>query len=105
MELLIKKQWQPEKRLPIPQKRLQQLSLALLESEGRSAEIELSLVFCDDPFIHELTREYRGYDKPTDVLSFPQDEEGGVLGDLVISVPTATRQAAQHGHPARTEIE
>lgn len=67
--------------------------------------MELSLVFCDDAFIHELNREYRGYDKPTDVLSFPQDDESGVLGDLVISIPTATRQAAGNGHPARTEIE
>ena len=72
--------------MPIPRKRLQQLLSALLDSEGASRDVELSLVFCDDPFIHELNRDYRGFDKPTDVLSFSQDDENGVLGDLVIII-------------------
>lgn len=62
-------------------------------------------MFCDDPFIHTLNRDYRGYDKPTDVLSFPQDLEAGVLGDVVISVPTAARQAEQRSQPLEAEVE
>jgi probable rRNA maturation factor len=77
----------------------------LLDSEGASREAELSLVFCDDPFIHDLNRQYRGFDKPTDVLSFPQGPETGVLGDVVISVPYATRQAEERGHPVEQELE
>jgi probable rRNA maturation factor len=69
--------------------------LALLDM----ADAELSIVLCDDPFIRELNRDYRGKDRATDVLSFEQDggsrADGGVrmLGDVVISTQTAARQA------------
>ena len=63
------------------------------------------MVFCDEDFIHTLNRDYRGKDRPTDVLSFPQDPESGVLGDVVVSVPTAARQAKAQGHPLAREIE
>ena len=58
----------------------------------------LSVVLTDDIEIHELNRCYRGKDKPTDVLSFSQLEGNeGVcsdsLGDIVISIDTAKRQA------------
>src|SRR5688500_16243871 len=105
MELLIKNQSASRRRLPIPRKRLQQLTAALLDMEGASAGSEISLVFCDDEFIHGLNRHYRGKDKPTDVLSFPQDPASGLLGDVVISVPTAQRQSEERGHPLQTEIE
>lgn len=71
---------------------------------------ELSIVLCDDAFIHGLNRQYRGVDRPTDVLSFPQDEAGAppgaarVLGDVVISVDTAARQAAGRGCAASDEV-
>jgi len=39
-----------------------------------------------------LNKQWRGKDAPTDVLSFPQEEENGILGDLVISLDTAQRQ-------------
>jgi probable rRNA maturation factor len=67
--------------------------------------VELSLVLCDDDFIHQLNRDYRGKDKPTDVLSFEQDPDSGILGDLVISVPTAAQQARTHRHSLEREIE
>lgn len=78
---------------------------ALLASEDAPQNVELSLVFCDDAFIHGLNREYRGKDCPTDVLSFGQDPDSGLLGDLVISVPAAARQAKAHGHGLAAEIE
>ncbi len=78
---------------------------ALVHTEGADPAAEVSLVFCEDPFIHQLNRDYRGYDKPTDVLSFPQEGEQGLLGDVVISVPTCQRQARLRGHRAATEIE
>lgn len=82
-------------------------ALALAATEGRGRE--LSLVLTDDPAIRALNAQWRGQDKPTDVLSFPLDEsaegvdgpvpelEGGPLGDIVISLDTAARQAAEHG--------
>lgn len=65
---------------------------------------ELSIVLCDDRTIHALNRTYRDMDKPTDVLAFAVREAvaagvpvaalpDGVLGDVVISAPTAARQA------------
>jgi probable rRNA maturation factor len=82
---------------------------ALLQSEGvprtLARKMELSVVFCEDDFIHTLNREYREKDRPTDVLSFPQDPDSGLLGDLVISLPTATRQAAERDQSLATEVE
>ncbi len=70
-------------------------------------DAELSVVLCDDDFIAVLNRDYRGKDAPTDVLSFPQgDELSGevVLGDAIISLPTAARQAAERGHTVMQEL-
>lgn len=64
-------------------------------------------MFCDDPFIRDLNREYRGFDRPTDVLSFPQESLPGgpdLLGDVVISVETALRQAKAQRHPLAREV-
>jgi probable rRNA maturation factor len=70
---------------------------------------ELSLAFVGDAEIRRLNRKFRKKDKATDVLSFPLSEEAAdgkfYLGDIVISVPTAKRQAAEIGHPLERELE
>ena len=66
-------------------------------------DAQVSLTLCDDTTIHELNLKWRGKDRPTDVLSFPLDDEV-MLGDLVISVDTATEQAAARGHSLRDEL-
>jgi probable rRNA maturation factor len=81
---------------------------------GLQPEIELSLTFTDDAHIRELNRVYRDLDEPTDVLSFSQLEGGeafvqapsGVLtlGDIVISVETAERQATAQAHSLADEV-
>lgn len=71
---------------------------------------ELSVLFTDDSEIHQLNREYRGKNKPTDVLSFSQlegAEEFGsspLLGDLVISLETTKRQAKEYGTTFSEEL-
>ena len=60
-------------------------------------------------FIHQLNQIYRQRDRPTDVLSFSQREgefpgPEAVLGDVVISIETAERQATERGHSLRAEI-
>ena len=75
----------------------------LLRHEGAVNDPEISVVFCDDPFIQDLNAEYRGKNKPTDVLSFAQ-EDPQTLGDIIISVPTAARQAEAAGWPLQHEI-
>lgn len=78
-------------RVKLPVKPVREDARALLRALGLQ-KAELSIVLCDDPFIHALNREWRGKDAPTDVLSFPM-EEGDLLGDVVISVETAARDA------------
>ncbi len=59
----------------------------------------VSILFCHDDFIQDLNRDYRGKDKPTDVLSFAMgdgDEETPSLGDIVISLETAARQHGKY---------
>ena len=74
------------------------------------ADAELSILLCDDPTIRELNRQYRRKDKPTDVLAFPMHEgpepspHPNLLGDVVISVPTATRQAREGDRPIIAEV-
>jgi probable rRNA maturation factor len=84
------------------------------EALGVGEHAEVSVVFADDEYIQELNRQYRGKDTPTDVLSFALDEgeEPGVvggpeetlLGDIVISLETATRQAEDFGHSLEREL-
>src|SRR5690348_4517981 len=63
----------------------------------RRTDLEVALRLCDDAAIRELNRDYRRKDKPTDVLAFAQREaataDHALLGDIVISVETAKRQA------------
>ncbi len=65
----------------------------------RRADYDVALRIVDDPTIHALNRDYRQKNKPTDVLAFAQREGPAgalhpeLLGDIVISLPTARRQA------------
>ena len=61
------------------------------------------MVLCDDPFIQQLNAQHRGKDKPTDVLSFAQDDPE-YPGDIVISLPTAARQAEAAGWELEHEL-
>jgi probable rRNA maturation factor len=74
---------------------------------------ELSVLLTNDTEIHALNLAHRGKDKPTDVLSFPLDEGEGangavsgthVLGDVVISLDTAARQARGRKRPLLPEV-
>jgi probable rRNA maturation factor len=62
---------------------------------------ELSIVLTGDKQIHKLNKLYRSKDRPTDVLAFAMQEgefgtvSAGLLGDVIVSIPTATRQARE----------
>ena len=85
--------------------------LLLAESCGENTEI--SVLLTDDRTISELNKQYRGVDGPTDVLAFSMvegDDFGGdveehPLGDVVISVETAQRQAEAQGHDLEKELD
>lgn len=98
---------------------------AALDSENCPYEAEVNLLLTDNEGIHEMNREQRGIDRPTDVLSFPmlefespadfsaaeEDEMGSfdpetgelLLGDIVISVDKVAEQAEKYGHSRERE--
>ncbi len=71
---------------------------------------ELSVMLCDDRTMRTLNRTHRKKDKPTDVLAFALREgealpgAHGLLGDVVISIDTAQRQAREHRHSLWDEV-
>lgn len=103
--------------------KLEQLLGLAAEAEG-IAEGEVSLTFTNDKDIHQLNLDYRGIDRPTDVLSFAMQEDGteeldiifevesedesdpisGMLGDIIISVETAKAQSEEYGHSLEREM-
>lgn len=73
-------------------------------------KFEVSFVLTDDERVHQLNKVYRGKDRPTDVLAFAMQEgefgalAGDVLGDVIVSVPTATKQAISRSAPVLDEV-
>ena len=80
----------------------------VLRALGLGEGVELSVLLVGDERIREMNREWRGKDRPTDVLSFPQLEPGstpeGPLGDVVLNVDAIPRQAAEHGLDPAEEL-
>ena len=89
----------------------QRKQLATLLQSCGIPDAELSILFTGDRSMRALNRRYRGIDHATDVLSFSQREgqfsdlRPDILGDIVISVPTAVRQARERNHSLGREIE
>jgi probable rRNA maturation factor len=98
-------------RRPISPPRLRRVLAGAAAALGVSGEV--SLVLAGDGLLRRLNRDYRGKDRPTDVLSFPAagaDEspfpgEEGALGDIVISVQTADRNARGLGRTLLQELD
>ena len=88
---------------------------ATLDYEQYGNAVEVSVTFTDNEGIRKLNRRFRGIDRPTDVLSFPLfdysgegeeppvDEFIGMLGDVVISLEQAEKQAKEFGHSFERE--
>lgn len=92
-----------------------------LAAEGVEDPAAIDILLTDDETIHEINREHRGVDRPTDVLSFPMNEltpgdfdpdacewdyerECLLLGDMVISMERCAAQAAEFGHSFEREV-
>lgn len=91
-----------------------------LAAEGLTAPCEVDVLLTDDDGIHEINREMRQVDRPTDVLSFPEfeltpgqlpgpeDADPGTglipLGDMVLSMERVAAQAKEYGHSKRREL-
>lgn len=87
---------------------------AVLDNEKFTDDAEVSVTFVNNDEIRRLNNEYRSIDRVTDVLSFPLGENGVydfnnetgayMLGDIVISIQTALKQAKLYGHSLEREI-
>ena len=86
------------RRVTFDQARLDRQARAILSDVGE-ASAELGILFVGDQRMRGLNRQYRGKDRTTDVLAFAMREaphsSAGLLGDVVIAVPTAVRQAKE----------
>ena len=76
----------------------------------KQTEVVAGIFITGDAEMHALNREYRGIDQTTDVLSFNEnyiDPDSGLeyLGDIIISVPRAKKQALEGGHTIEQEIQ
>lgn len=93
-----------------------------LKAEGVAEDCILSVLLTDDEGIRRINREFRGLDRPTDVLSFPmndliagqfnpaqceRDPESGeiLLGDMVLSIPRCEEQGEEFGHGYNREVQ
>lgn len=97
---------------------IERAAAAVLDAEGIAESIEMSVLVTDDAALHELNRNFRHVDAPTDVLSFASEEDAPgaaaqslfvrppdtprYLGDIAISYDRVIAQATEYGHsPAR----
>ena len=79
-------------------------ALAAVRAAAADEAVEVSLALADDALVQRLNREYRGKDKPTNVLSFPGEIAGGMrsprpLGDVILARETVVGEAAEQGKP------
>lgn len=86
------------------------------EKENISENTELSVTFVNNQRIHEINKEYRKIDRPTDVISFAMEELGEgeipitnadmprILGDIIISIEKTREQAEEYGHSFTREL-
>ena len=88
--------------------RLKRRSLAFLKVL-KLEDAELSLTLVGDAEIRRINKDWRKKDEATDVLSFPAGDHLGVgprpLGDIIISLPTARRQAKEYGRSLHDELD
>ena len=104
----------PEVVLPDYETVIKNVIEAALDYEKCPYEAQVYVLLTDNEEIHEINKEHRQIDRPTDVLSFPLGENGEydinhdtgakLLGDIVISVPKAVEQAKLYNHPLQREI-
>jgi len=107
-----------EFRESVDEDQLRNIVQRVLKLEKAPSPCEMSIVITDSETIHKLNRDYRGIDRPTDVLSFclaneeekesspfilPPDETAH-LGEVIISYPQAIEQAAEQDHPINREL-
>ncbi|MDZ7727300.1 MAG: rRNA maturation RNase YbeY [Dehalococcoidia bacterium] len=92
---------------------LERIAADVMRGESLEAGTGLSVLVTSDDEMRRMNHEFLGIDEPTDVLSFPGEDEEGFpveegaapyLGDIAIGIETAIRQAEEHDHPLDAEL-
>jgi len=96
--------------ISIPENLLENTAQYVLVELSKEKEADITIAIEDDEQLKSLNLQFLGIDSPTDVLSFPSDEidpdtGNKYLGDIIISLPTATRQAQVAGHSLENEMQ
>jgi len=92
-----------QRRRRVQTRRLREVLEGAAQRLGVAGEV--SLVLTRDPAMRALNARYRGKDVPTDVLSFPGPDREPDLGDIVVSVDTAERNARRLGRTLQRELD
>lgn len=100
MDILISNN-EMEQFTPVMEEMVYQVVGHIVEVEGIEAD-EVSILITNNAEVQGLNAEYRDIDAPTDVLSFPMDDE--YLGDIVISMDKVLEQAEEYGHSPQREL-
>jgi len=97
---------------------IQKVVKTVLELEKIQHDVNVYITLTNNEEIHQINKEYRDVDRPTDVLSFPmyereeieklreekKDEIEEILGDIIISIPKIKEQAKEYGHSYEREL-
>jgi len=100
LEVVLVEKQRRRRTSPARLRRVLRGAAAILRVRG-----EVAVVLAGDELLRRLNRDYRGKDRPTDVLSFPGDGGESGLGDVVISVATAERNARGLGRTLLQELD
>ena len=76
----------------------------------KTGDVTFNIIFVNNPYIHELNKNYRNIDRETDVITFALEDdktfnpEERILGDIYISVDKAKSQSEEYGHSLKREL-
>ena len=76
----------------------------------KTGEVTFNIIFVNNPYIHELNKNYRNIDRETDVITFALEDdktfnpEERILGDIYISIDKAHSQSEEYGHSLMREL-
>jgi len=88
---------------------IEKAALATFNQQHISKPVSVNVLISDNQFLRKLNNKYRGYDRATDVLAFPMDENmaglEGHVGDIAISLEAARKQAQEAGHSVNSELK
>lgn len=95
-------------KVRLPRQKLNDIFTKLTNKELPHKKFgQINLIFTADHKLKELNNQFRGINKPTDVLSFnidPPDHDDNIYGEIYIAVPYAAKQALQYGNPLNEEL-